>query len=305
MQVAGERRPQSYPLFGNEAFRATLPYGCPLVLSGIVDKRPANEAREGGDVTDDTITLALSGDLTLDDFASAVSRFRSVVAALSKRSGGEKVEWALVDLERNGAILTHRGRGSPPVVERVVRAYEELGSALERQDDLAGYPKSIRKPAHRLVEILNGHVESMRFETARTDATIRRRDQGVTRLPGDVSASRGGYGVVQGRVQTLSSRGSLHFILYDTVNDRAVSCYLSPDEDNEAIMKNVWGKLASVRGWVKRDPEHGRPTTIRDITAVTILPDDDIRGYRRARATMPWMSQGENPEDVVRRIRDA
>jgi hypothetical protein len=104
---------------------------------------------------------------------------------------------------------------------------------------------------------------------------------------------------VRGRVQTLSSRGRLRFTLYDALYDKAVSCYLA--EGQEDIMRDAWGHVALVEGWVTRDPATDRPLSIRGIERVTLLPEGDPHGYRRARGAVLGR---ELPEAIIRRLRD-
>ena len=77
------------------------------------------------------------------------------------------------------------------------------------------------------------------------------------------------YGGVTGRIQTLSSRGGLRFTLFDTLFDRAVSCYLA--EGQEELMRDVWGRMAVVEGLVTRDRATGRPQVIRSVRGVTVV----------------------------------
>jgi hypothetical protein len=106
-------------------------------------------------------------------------------------------------------------------------------------------------------------------------------------------------------VQTLSSRGGLRFTLYDTLNDRAVSCYLAEDFDQEH-MRDVWGRRAIIEGWVKRDATSGRPLTIRRVSNVVVRPETEPGGsYREARAAVPLSDSTLLPELVIRRLRDA
>ncbi len=88
---------------------------------------------------------------------------------------------------------------------------------------------------------------------------------------------RGAYGLIKGRMQTLTNRNALRFTLYDSFYDRAVSCYLPPDYDSDTL-RNLWGKLVAVEGWIKRDARDGRPVVIRRISSVTPIPDRENVG---------------------------
>ena len=112
------------------------------------------------------------------------------------------------------------------------------------------------------------------------------------------------YGGVEGRVQTLTSRGSLRFTLYDLFYDRAVSCYLS--EGREDLMRDAWGRYVLVEGMVYRDPVGGRPTSVRRVTGDTILTEPEPgRSYVDARGALRQDASGLSPEEAIRRVRDA
>jgi hypothetical protein len=113
----------------------------------------------------------------------------------------------------------------------------------------------------------------------------------------------GTFGAVEGRIQTVSNRGSLHFVLYDRVNDKAVSCYLK--EDQRDWMNAAWDRLAVVQGWVKRDPNTGRPQTIRHIRAIRFLDELPRGAWRQAEGALHGIGRDELPEVTIRRLRDA
>jgi hypothetical protein len=252
----------------------------------------------------DTVTLALSGDVALDDFSLAISRLKSLLAALAKDvAQGANILWLVDALDTGSALTTYKGSpmngGELAQVEQVVRAYGNVGQALERNDVIA-YSRTVEKEARELLKVLQGgRVETLRFETPETDAIISAAPEDRPR-----SATTEAYGAVEGRIQTLSRHGGLRFTLYDTLNNRAVSCYVAEDFDQE-LMRHAWGKRAIVEGWVKRDTATGRPLTIRRVRNVVVLPETEPGSYRDARATVPLSDPGLLPELVIRRLRDA
>lgn len=254
----------------------------------------------------DTVTLALDGEVSLDQFAEAVSRFHKLVEALSKEVGARDIAWRLDDLRYSSAVATARGvslNGTrPDAIERVVRSFLEVGQSLA-----AGKPvpfhRPVQKEAQGLTAVLkNGNgLKAVRFETADEDAIVREALEGV---PVRVAPVRpqASYGAVTGRVQTLTSRSALRFTLYDRLHDRAVSCYLA--EGREAVMREMWDRIATVEGRVTRDPETGRPLAVRKITKVTPIEEVGPQDYQRARGALPPEPEAEGPEAVIRRLRD-
>jgi hypothetical protein len=256
----------------------------------------------------DTVTLVLSGDVPLASFARAIARFHSLILGLSVDAGSPELEWMIDDLERSSTIATARGIGAPDRVAAVVRAYEVVGEDLAAGKTMERYSPRVRRAALGLRVLVGGKIEAVRFETAAREVIIRQigRSGDQRLLPGESRdvvppVSRAAYGAVEGRAQTLSNRGGLRFTLFDLLHDRAVSCYLK--EGYEDIMRNAWGRVAAVAGWISRDPATGRPMTVRQVTTVQIRPESSAT-YRDARGALLSVT-GELPEHVIRRLRDA
>jgi hypothetical protein len=164
------------------------------------------------------------------------------------------------------------------------------------------FPESVRAPALALAGLLGGEVEAIRFETADAEAVLREAPPSETSAK-PLEPSRSSYGAVTGRVQTLSSRSGLRFTLYDTLHDRAVSCYLEPGQ--EETMVDVWGRVATVEGWVSRDAVTGRPTAVRRISAVHPVEEEgELDGYRRARGVLRRRPDDPRAEERLRTLRD-
>jgi hypothetical protein len=248
---------------------------------------------------DNTLTLALEGEVTLADFSEAMKDFRALIAALSQEIGGKtKIDWRIDDLNAGSAMTTIRGT-SPniEVVEGVVHAYTAVGNALQHQAPIP-YSEKVRRSALRLRKCVKRSINSMRLETSFGEAIITRETLG----------NRGAtityaYGQVQGIVQTLTNRGSLRFILYDLIFDKPISCYL--DEGQEHIMRGAWGRKVVVSGLIGRDPEQGRPVVVRHITKVDILDDTPSGSYHDARGVIPYEEGSKKPEVIIRGVRDA
>ena len=247
-----------------------------------------------------TVTIALNGEVHLDDFSAAIGCFRQLIDGLAADVASDaKLAWRIDGLEVGSAIATVRGQcESPSSITEVVRAYEETGKAIMRGEEIP-YSDRVRKPVRDLMRLLNGRVTSIRFETEEFDAEL------TSRL--DPCVVHDEYeniiGAVRGRVQSLSSRGKLRFTLYDDLDDHAISCYLKAG--SEDLMRKAWGKFVSVEGVVRRSSESGLATAIRQITSVDILGEDDPLAYRDAIGCAPAVHDGSmSAEEAVRKIRN-
>jgi hypothetical protein len=263
--------------------------------------------------SDNLLTFMLEGEVELESFARALAEFNKLIAQLSIEAGGE-IDWTLDDLVYSSAVTVIRGKSKEPQrVERVVKDYVSIGRALQRNQPI-GRSSAIVRPAKaigRMIGRAKG-VKAVRFETAHEEAIISQPPKRIQRLkPAIISVSgqlvlaeaaidepQGAYGAIDGVVQTLTNRYGLRFTLYDSLHDRAVSCYLQPGQ--EEMMRDNWGRRCAVEGWVTRDPNDGHPVAIRRVTRVTPIEEGD---YRQARGVLP-MQGGLLPEQVIRQLRD-
>lgn len=247
----------------------------------------------------DTLTLALEGDVSLRDFAAVVLRFRELIDVLSAEIGGDAaIDWVVENLETGSALMTVRGESEETeAVERVVRAYQVVGTAVERSEPIP-YSRRVRDAVHGITKVLNGRITALRFETAGYEATV----TGPTPIAAG-AVERYAYGAVEGRVETLTERNTLRFTLHDSIHDRAVACYLS--EERRETMRDAWGKRAIVEGWVTRDASTGRPISVREVRSVTILPEVPAGTYRNARGASPRKPEDPMPEERIGLARDA
>lgn len=253
----------------------------------------------------DTITLVLDGEVSLDTYAKAIQSFHALIAALSQDVAlNPSLTWVVSSLQGGSATSTVRGGGPKDDVATVVHAYEAVGEAAQNHKAIPYTPK-VEAETRRILKLVEGGaVESMRFETQNKDAIVRRdhlklvKGEGIPQAQVDATA----FGAVVGRVDTLSRRDGLRFVLYDALNDKAVSCYLKPGHEEE--MRNVWGKLATVSGVIRRDQVTGRPLSIRQVTDVRILPEGTANDWRAARGVVTG-SPTISPEASIRAVRDA
>ena len=242
-----------------------------------------------------TLTFELGGRVEITEFANGINAFRRLVDALTRNAG---VAWVVEDLQPGSAVVTLRGESADPVkVERIVDSYEKIGDALARHKDLP-YSDSRVESAANAIKDLAGTIEYVRFETPGGDYTIYHNGNTPHRSAATVS-----IGAITGRIQTLSNRGSLRFNLYDTLHDKAVACYLA--EGREELMREAWGRRATVTGRISREATTGRAIAIRQIANVEILGDGEPGSYREARGAAQWETGDRLPEDVIRELRDA
>ncbi|MCL4253390.1 MAG: hypothetical protein KJ043_06390 [Anaerolineae bacterium] len=108
------------------------------------------------------------------------------------------------------------------------------------------------------------------------------------------------FGSVKGIVQTISNRDGLTIVLYDSIFDMPVVCYLQNIPEDE--LRDILGKKVIVTGRIHRNPDTGQPTHIEDVTDITHL--EAMGDYQSARGIFDWQDGDEPAEITIRRLRD-
>jgi len=145
---------------------------------------------------------------------------------------------------------------------------------------------------------LDDGVTSIRFETPDKDSFITRN---IPSMPSERLVKS--YGAIEGRIQTLTNRKGVRFTLFDTLHDKAVSCYLK--EGQEELIREAWGKHAIIQGEITRESRSGRPVAIRDISIIKTTLDVRAGSYLKARGIVPIQNNEIFPEIILRKARDA
>jgi hypothetical protein len=263
-------------------------------------------------MSDNTVTLVVNGEVSLDIFNKALSAFTELIEALSEEAGAH-LDWIVQDLQVSSAMVSSMSKGDLNQVKSVVVGYEDVSACLE-QDKPINHAKRVQQAASNLVTLPDRRVPSLLMQTAAKDSIVPNRPEraGLALVPRpQPDAARKpltrptimpAYGAIEGRIQTLTSRGGLRFTLYDLLYDKAVSCYVT--DENKELLRGMWGRLVIVEGLIARDPDNARPISIREIKQILSLQESAPRDYEAARGAAPSLNK-LSPEEAIRRIRDA
>lgn len=254
----------------------------------------------------DTITLALNGDVTLNDFSNAIRDFSNLVKGLSiDVAPGKKIEWLIVDLEAGSATATVKGvveqAEDLAEVEKCVDEYVEIGRCIRDRKSLSKYSSVTQKAAMNLKSIMDGRITSVRFENPEKDVELFSPPEIEDEVE-QFAVLEQVKGAVKGRVESMTKHNHLRFTLYDLLDNRAIPCYLVPD--SMEIMREAWGRIVLVEGMVHRDPDTGRATTVRNVHTIRIVRELEPGAWRKAIGAAPGFLGDELPEEVIRRSRD-
>ena len=254
----------------------------------------------------DWITIVLDGEITLADFSYTMDKFAHLIETLEKEAGpSSSIVWQIENLEVGSAVVTVRGvterEEDIPVVERIVKSYDELGKKA-MEGDLSQCSAKVRESIEGLTKIINGKIRSIRFETNESEWEISKNFP-IPQKSDRPHQLKETYGAVQGRIQTLTRVKQYRFTLYDLHSQYPITCYLNPEYEED--MRKAWGKLATVEGIIRRNPESGLPMTVRQVSSIHILSEGTTGGWREALGCAPDYIGNVLPEIAIRRLRDA
>ena len=229
----------------------------------------------------DNVTLKLDGVVPFPDFATAVNELDGLLKSLSSEITGSPatVLWKVVALSASSAVTTIQGTADDPTdVPPIVTAYSIIGQALQNHSEIP-YSEDIRRRATSIASLINGEITAIHFTTPRGQHIVREPPERQ-----DKPVAVDTFGTVEGRIRTLSDRQNLKFMLYDSLFDSAVTCFLSSEQADEA--RRLWRERVVVEGLVRRDPHTGIPTQIRNIRAIHRIPSATPGSYREARGVL-------------------
>lgn len=241
---------------------------------------------------DNELTLALDGEVTLNDFSKAMLRFREIVEGLSSEvAPNAKIDWVVDELKKKCAIASVRGiplTGEDAESVRKIRtAYTELGRKVVHGETLTNDFPTINA-VMGLRKLINGRITSIRFETTEKKYTIKKHTIfAPTKTYWDTET----FGCARGRVESISKRQYLHFTLYDYDDDHPIQCFYTDGQKEE--MRNIWDKLVYVEGIINRDEENDLINSISNIKNITVIEERKPQEWREAMGCV-----GKNGEET-------
>lgn len=242
---------------------------------------PELMSKKRNNMANDTLMLALNGDVTLQDFSKAMYRFKEIIIGLQEDvAPTSKIEWYVDELKAGSATAIIKG---VPKTSKDIQAIKNIGSAyvdigrrivhgetLDNSDIVVNAITNLR-------ELVNGRISSIIIQAAGKKYTIK---QHTIFTPRKTYWDTETFGCVRGRVQSISERQYPHFTLYDYNDDHAILCSLP--EGQKEKMRGIWGKLAYVEGTISRDENSDLVTSISNISNIEIIKEKKPKAWRQA-----------------------
>lgn len=225
-------------------------------------KKPAAAARE-------EITLKLDGALiTPEDFKKAVQAFVELLLTVTEEiaHGGKRPLWNM-SVREGSTILVARpvpdvqtrkaARATIKQVKSTVTKIERgrfdfsefTSKTLYAVRELASLPAKLNRNGISTVTIGGGEGKAAPLTSKTADF-----------LKKNLGAQRNSIGSIEGKLSTISERGTFQFVVFDSLADRGINCFLDQDKFRDAHA--AFGKRVSVFGLIQYDRD-GKPLSIR------------------------------------------
>jgi hypothetical protein len=224
--------------------------------------------------TDNTITLDFDGPvITPDTFRRLVSAFVDLLTAVTDKAAGtgKKTVWDM-NVSTGSRLFIARAvadQRTTATTQRVIAALPSGLNKLEMGASVAPayFDQRALRAARELASIPKQRkLTYVRFRSEGEPVSVSQRSADTAiRLLGQHQA----LGSVEGKLQTISERGSLQFVVFDSLYDTGVNCFMNEDLMEQA--KDAFRKRVAVSGMVQYDPE-GRPVSIR-VDTIRVFKD--------------------------------
>lgn len=245
------------------------------------------------------LSLRIEGDITIEAFRDALANFLHLIREVEAFVSGERsVRWTLEEL-RHGSPAVMTWRGTPrPQRKKKAQVVEPDYAPVVGRTLLSGVRKLERgegRPEAFTDEALDATLNLARVKMRRginalsligengadkTEApNVLEVTERVAASVNEIIAPRyTAPGAVEGMLQAISSRGVLHFVIYDSIFGARVRCDI-PDTLKPVALA-AFDERVLVTGIVSRDAE-GHPRDIKVRHIETIRPEglpQSIRG---------------------------
>jgi hypothetical protein len=235
-----------------------------------------------GDIETD-LTLEVSGHtVTTDKFLRSVRSFFVILTEVTREVGGKPkaVEWIVSVKGGSNLVQVVPQPGYDPAVINLVT--DAVAAGIAQIEDNEVQPTNFNERALRGLRDLGGVVGRTDIDDTTVRVWVRRNPINVTHkavanVTGLLASEHADYGSIEGRLQTVTERGRLQFIVYDRLWDKPIRCFIPDHLIDEAV--------AAFRGRVEvygliRYRKDGRPVSIEANEIVPFPPDAEIPSFR-------------------------
>jgi hypothetical protein len=224
-----------------------------------------------------SLTLSIAGSrITADRFMRAVESFFGLIDEVSQAMTGapKTIEW-IVSVKRGSIVLGAAGEAKSPavsvaaVVNAAYTGLKQLQEYGKRPARPAHFTENALQDARDLARLVDGKAVKV-VQVRRSNDRFRVHERAVLNIDSILGGTLVEVGVVEGRLQMISSRGTLHVGVWDSAGDRLVRCFVKPDMIDEA--KAALDKRVALAGIIRYRP-NGEPVSI-EVESLEVFPEE-------------------------------
>ena len=224
-----------------------------------------------------SLTLSIAGSrITAERFMRAVESFFGLINEVSQDMTGapKTIEW-IVSVKRGSIVLGAAGEAKSPavsvaaVVSAAYTGLKKLQEAGQRPTRPPHFNLNALQDARELARLVDGKAVKV-VQVRRSNERFTMHERAVLNIDSILGGTLVEVGVIEGRLQMISSRGSLHVGVWDSAGDRLIRCFVKPDMIDEA--KTALDKRVAIAGTIRYRP-NGEPVSI-DVESMEVFPEE-------------------------------
>lgn len=230
------------------------------------------------------LTLEIDGQrVTPEKFLRSVRSFFTVVTEVTAKLAGKKtggIQWRVVVKEGSNLVGVEPQPGfDRAILGHVVTAISEGVTGIERSPEMPRHfseraVKSLRELAD-VVGTTEDDDTVVRIWTKKKPIQLTHKS--VAHVSQMFASEQEDHGSIEGKLQTVTERGGLQFVVYEPLWDQPVRCRI-PEELTERAITS-FGKRVEVYGLIKYRKD-GKPLSIQVDDIVTFPAKDEIPSFR-------------------------
>lgn len=232
----------------------------------------------------DCLTIDLEGDLPLEKFERAVGAFFDLIKEVTREAllENQKIRWT-VTVRAGSAILNAIPHYSEDVAAQAREILHAIPSGVKSiESGTEEIPKLFNREAVRAVKKLGGlqglkptDITAVKIRSGSEKASVT--PKSVVVADSLIGGQRQSYGSIEGKMQTITDRDGFRFVVYDSLFDHRVDCFI----DEELMEKAVgsFRKRVRVSGMVQYD-RMGDPVSIKVDEIYSFRPNNELPSVR-------------------------
>lgn len=232
---------------------------------------------------DTDLTLEIDGsNVTPEKFLRSVRTFFAILTEVTREVGGrpKAVEWRVNVKQGSNLVQVAPQPGFDPALINIVTS--AVGNGISQLENIEARPDHFNERALKNLRELGSVVGRAERDDTIVKVWVRRdpirvTEKSAANVSGILASEHEDYGSIEGRLQTVTERGRLQFIVYEQLWDKAIRCYM-PDHLTEAAM-GAFRARVEVYGLI-RYRKDGQPISIFVDELVKFPPENEIPSFQ-------------------------